>query len=208
MIRKTLFLFFSLMLGIGNSWAEGFDEGIEYSRIKNPVTTSHPDKVVVSEMFWYGCPHCYRFEPYIEKWKKTMPEGVVLEQVPSVLNPSWMEHARAYFALQIMGDLDKVHMKLMKAIHLQNQRLNNLEALARFVADLGVDEAKFREHFHSFPVDTMIRKSRSKEKKYGHRGVPAVVVNGKYLTSGSMAGSNSRMIEVIDYLVKKELQEK
>jgi len=205
MFRKGFIIIFTLMFSTGLSWAADFAEGIEYAEIKQPVRTSHPDKVVVSEMFWYGCPHCFRFEPYINKWKKTMPEGVVLEQVPSVLNPSWMEHARAFFALQMMGEVDKVHMKLMNAMHLQNRSLNNVDALARFVADLGVDEDQFREHYHSFPVDTMIRKSRSKERKYGHRGVPAVVVNGKYLTSASMAGSNARVIQVIDYLVKKEL---
>ncbi len=71
----------------------------------------------------------------------------------------------------------------------------------------GVDENEFREKFHSFPVDTMVRKSKQKERKYGHRGVPAVVINGKYRTSASQAGSNARMIQVIDYLVKKELAE-
>ena len=188
--------------------AKDFDEGIEYVKIDPPVKTSHPDKVVVTEMFWYGCPHCYRFEPYIEKWKQTMPEGVVFEQLPSVLNPSWMEHARTFFALEAMGATDKVHQKLFTAIHLQNKRLNSIDTIAAFVAEQGVDEKEFRNHYHSFPVDTRVRKSRQMEKKYGHGGVPAIIVNGKYRTSGSLAGSNSSMIKVIDFLVKKELDVK
>ena len=205
MFKKGYFLFLTLWLAFGGANAASFAEGIEYERLKTPVATGHPDKVVVTEIFWYGCPHCFRFEPYINKWKSNLPQGVVFEQIASVLNPSWMEHARAFFALKVMGETDKVQQKIFNAIHLQRQALDNVDEMARFVAAAGVDEAAFRAQYHSFPVDTMIRKSRQKERKFGHRGVPAVVVNGKYRTSGSMAGSNAQMIKVIDYLVDKEL---
>ena len=208
MFRKGLFVVLSVFFMLTSAQAQEFDEGIEYIKINPPVKTSHPDKVVVTEMFWYGCPHCFRFEPYINQWKKNLPEGVVFEQVPSVLNPGWMEHARAFFALQMMGETDKVHEKLFNAIHVKRQRLNNVDALAAFVAKQGVDEKKFREFYHSFMVDSMVRKSRQKERKYGHRGVPAVIINGKYRTSASQAGSNARMIQVIDYLVQQELAAK
>ena len=208
MSRIGIISIFTLLISFTSVNAQQFDEGIEYVEIKNPVKTSNPDKVVVTEMFWYGCPHCFRFEPYVEKWKETVSDDVVLEQVPSVLNPSWMEHARAFFALEMMGATEKVHKKLFSAIHIQNKRLNSIDTIAAFVKAQGVDEKKFREHYHSFPVDTKVRKSKQKERKYGHRGVPAVIINGKYRTSASQAGSNARMIEVIDFLVKKELAEK
>lgn len=204
MFRKGVFLFFSLLIAFSTAQAQEFDEGIEYSKITPPVKTSQPDKVVVTEMFWYGCPHCFRFEPYISQWQKNLPKDVVFEQVPSVLNPGWMEQARAFFALQIMGEVDKVHAKLFNAVHVKRQHLNNVDALAAFVAKQGVDEKKFREYYHSFMVDSLVRKSRQKERKYGHRGVPAVIINGKYRTSASQAGSNARMIEVINYLVARE----
>ena len=206
MLKKGFFTIFALLFSIPA--VADFDAGIEYEVLKEPVKTINSDKVVVTEMFWYGCPHCFRFEPYIERWQETVSDGVELEQVPSVLNPSWMEHARAFFALEMMGETEKVHKKLFAAIHLKNKRLSSVDTIAAFVKELGVDEKKFREHYHSFPVDTMVRKSKQKERKYGHRGVPAVIINGKYRTSASQAGSNSRMIEVIDYLVKKELAEK
>lgn len=207
MLRQQIFTILVLIVSFSSVFAEDFDEGIEFELLKSPVKTSHQDKVVVTEMFWYGCPHCFRLEPYMQKWKQTMPEGVAFEEVPSVLNPSWMEHARAYYALEMMGDVGKVHSQLFTAIHVQNKRLNSLETIAKFVAGLGVDEKQFREHFHSFPVDTRVRKSRNKERKYGHRGVPAIIVNGKYRTSATLAGSNARMVKVIDYLVEKELKQ-
>lgn len=208
MFKKVFLLIIPLLFMLSPSQAQEFDEGVEYVKINPPVKTSDPDKVVVTEIFWYGCPHCYRFEPYIERWQQSMPEGVLFEQLPSVLNASWMEHARTFFALDAMGAIDEVHHKLFTAIHLQNKRLNSIDTIAAFVAEQGVDEKEFRDHYHSFPVDTSVRKSRQLEKKYGHGGVPAIIINGKYRTSGSMAGSNSGIIKVIDFLVKKELEAK
>ncbi len=208
MILKRYIIFFVLLFGFSSAWAATFEAGVEYAVLDQPVPTSNPDKVVVTEMFWYGCPHCFHLEPFVEKWSKTIPDGVVFEQIPSVLNPGWIEQARAFFALQMMGETKKVHSKLFNALHIQRLRLNNVDALAKFVAELGVDEKQFRENYHSFPVDTLIRKNRQKERKYGHNGVPAIIVNGKYRTSASMAGSNERLIEVVDFLVKKELAAK
>ena len=184
---------------------QAFIEGVDYKVISPAVKTSNPDKVVVSEMFWYGCPHCFRFEPYVEKWSENLPGGVVFEQIPSTLNPRWSEHARTYYSLQLMGELEKVHSKIFDGIHIKRQRLDRLDSIADYLAGLGVDEAKFRETYSSFPVDAILRKNAKKEQKYGHNGVPAVIVNGKYLTSASTAGSNQRLIQVINFLVAKEL---
>jgi len=182
-----------------------FVEGVDYQRINPAVKTSHPDKVVVTEIFWYGCPHCFRFEPFIEPWAKTTPQGVVFEQVPSVINPGWEVHARTFYALELMGVQEQMHKNLFNAIHVQRLRLNSVDAIADFVGEQGVDEAEFRRQYASFPVDSQVRKSKQIESRYGHDGVPAIIVNGKYLTSGSMAGNYDRLIKIIDYLVAVEL---
>jgi len=182
-----------------------FVEGKDFQAINPAVKTSQPDKIVVTELFWYGCPHCFRFEPYVERWSASLPDGVVFEQVPSVLNPRWTEHARAYYALKMMGALGKVHREFFDAIHLKRQRLTSLDTIAEFVAEQGLDEKQFRDNYFSFPVDTQVRKNMQIEKRYGHNGVPAVVVNGKYLVSASLAGSNERMIEIMNFLVAREL---
>ncbi len=206
MLRKLSIGLTLLILSINIAIAATFSEGVEYIKIDKPVKTSNPEKVVVTEMYWYGCPHCFRFEPYLNKWIETMPEGVDIEKLHSVLNPGWMEHARASFALKMMGIEKKINPEIFKEIHLKRKRLGTVDEMASFVASHGVDEKQFREYYHSFPVDTLIRKSKTNERKYGHRGVPAVIINGKYRTSASQAGSNARMIEVIDYLVAKELE--
>ena len=206
MIKRWLKSFAILMLISGSAAAQmAFTEGSDYQLVNPAVKTSQPDKVVVTEIFWYGCPHCFRFEPYVERWSAGLPEGVVFEQVPSSLNPRWTEHARAYYAFKMMDALDQTHKALFDAIHLKRQRLMSLDAIAGFAADMGLDEKLFRENAFSFPVETQIRKNIQKEKRYGHQGVPAVIVNGKYLISASLAGSNERMIEIMNFLVAKEL---
>lgn len=208
MLKKTIFsLLVSLLFSAQLLAQQAFIEGTDYQLISPPVKTSNPDKVVVTEMFWYGCPHCFAFEPYVEKWSANLPNGIVFEQTPSVLNPRWGDHARTYYTLKQMGELGKVHRKLFDAIHVERQRLNRFEDIAKFVGTQGVDEAKFRETYNSFPVDSLFRKNLKIEQKYGHRGVPSVIVNGKYLTTGGMTGSNQRLIAVINYLANKELNQ-
>lgn len=206
MIKRWLMGLVLLMLVAGGASAQTmFVAGIDYQPITPAVKTSQPDKVVVTEIFWYGCPHCFRFEPYVERWSASLPEGVVFEQVPSSLNPRWSELARAYYAFKMMGAHEQTHKALFDAIHIKRQRLGSIDSVAKFAADLGLDEKLFRQDYASFPVDTQIRKDIQKEKRYGHRGVPAVIVNGKYLVSASSAGSNERMIQIMNFLVEQEL---
>jgi thiol:disulfide interchange protein DsbA len=206
MLKKWMLVVFTGLLFTTPALAQqAFSEGVDYQRIDPAVKTSNPDKVVVTEIFWYGCPHCFRFEPFVEKWVETIPDGVVFEQIPSVLNPPWVVHARTYYALQMMGVQEQLHAKLFEAIHVKRMRLNSLDTIAGFVAAQGVDEKEFRQQYASFPVDTLVRKGNQKENRYGHRGVPTVIVNGKYMTSGSLAGNFDRMIKIINFLVAKEL---
>ena len=204
MIKRYLLAFFALAVLTQASAQQAFVQGSDYDVLAQPVATSQPDKIVVTEMFWYGCPHCFRFEPFVERWSANLPEGVVFEQVPSVLNPRWTEHARTYYSLKMMNALDQAHKAFFDAIHLKRQRLTDLDTIARFVAEQGLDEQQFRNNYYSFEVETQIRKNQKKESRYGHRGVPAVIVNGKYLVSASKAGSNQRMIQIINYLVARE----
>jgi thiol:disulfide interchange protein DsbA len=206
MIKRWLAGAVLLSMVSGAAFAQmAFIEGNDYQLITPPVKTSQPDKVVVTEIFWYGCPHCFRFEPYVQRLAAELPDGAVFERVPSSINPRWTEHARAYYAFELMGVLDKTHQQFFDAIHLKRQRLDNVDAIAQFVAEQGLDEKAFREYYYSFPVETSIRKNNQKEQRYGHGGVPAVIVNGRYLVSGSLAGSNERMVEIINYLVGREL---
>ena len=183
--------------------ADEFSEGIEYKKIDQQRTESG-DKIEVLEFFWYGCPHCYHFEPSINRWKITKPENVVFTRVPAIFRPDWKVQARAYYALSNMGVIEKMHGRIFDEIHKHKKPLNTREGIADFVAANGVDRDKFIEEYNSFTVDGQVRKALKKQKAYNISGVPTVAVNGKYMTNGTMAGDYPTLIKVIDYLVEKE----
>ncbi len=186
---------------------DDFFAGVDYEVLAHPVPTSAPEgKVEVVEAFWYGCPHCYRFEPYIRKWVEQAPEAAYFVRIPATLNPGWTLHARLFYALKFMGELERLHPLIFKAIHEQGRSLRNQRAIERFLEANGVDIEAFRKAFNSLEVETRIREDRDLVRQYGIHGVPAVIVAGKYRTSGTLAGSYDRMIAIIDHLVAMETQ--
>lgn len=204
-MRYLLTLFLALSFSVPG-YSEDFDDGIDYEILPEAINTNMPDKVVVTEQFWYGCPHCYHFEPLIEPWAHNLPENVVFQRLPSTLNPRWATHARTYYALQLMGLTEQTHSKIFDAIHKDRKDLGSYSKIANFLSGLGVDIDQFGQYYNSFEVETQLRRDRLFEKKSGATGVPTVIINGKYRTGGGMAGSFGRMLKIMDYLVQKELK--
>ncbi len=167
-------------------------------------TSAPPDKVEVVEVFWYGCPHCYTLEPHIQAWKADMPANAEFVRMPAALNRGWQLHARVFYTAEALGVLDEVHEELFREIHGKGNRLDTEESLVEFFGRFGVSEEQFMETFNSFAVQTRLRQADSLVRRYRITGVPAVVVNGKYVTGADMAGGETRLFEVINFLVEKE----
>ena len=184
--------------------AASFQEGAHYQRLPTPVPTSTEDKVEVVEVFWYGCPHCFHLEPVVDKWLEHKPDNVEFVRIPAVLGTSWELGARAFYVAQSLGILDKIHTPLFDAIHVQKKPMRTVDDLAAFFAEHGVDRATFDKTFQSFEVETKLRRSQDLVRRYRIDGVPTVIVNGKYFTTGTMAGSSAGIFEVVDYLVAQE----
>lgn len=169
-----------------------------YEVIEGPRLGDDPDRIEVIEFFWYGCPHCNNFRPYIEDWKESIPPGVDFRHMPAVLSPRWEIHAKAFFAASIMGVLDTFHGAMFDAIHRAGKRLDNASAIGAFADSLGIDGERFVATMKSFAVDAKIRRVKSLQRAYGVTGTPTVVIDGRYRTSGSIAGGVGNMIPVID----------
>jgi thiol:disulfide interchange protein DsbA len=179
-------------------------ESAGYETLSPAQPTNNPAKVEVIEFFWYGCPHCYDFEPLLAKWVKSQPANVEFIRQPAVFSSLWGKHAKAYFTAEALGVVDKVHNDFFEAIQVKKQKLEDEDQLAKFFAEHGVDEEQFRTAYNSFLVDTKMRQAGAIASRYGITGVPAIVINGKYKTNGPLAGSHQKMIEVMDQLVKQE----
>lgn len=182
-------------------------EGQNYRRVV-PVqpTDAGPGQVEVTEFFWYGCPHCFAFEPYLENWLSHKPDNVLFKRVPAIANPAWEPQARAFYTAQVLGVLDKVHKPIFNEIHVKRHFLNSEQDFETFFEHYGVSRQDFENAWNSFAVNTKLKQSKVLEQRYHILGVPTIIVAGKYST-GPQEGGFPKLIQVIDYLVDKELQQ-
>ena len=184
--------------------AQPWVAGEHYRVLDSPVRTASDNGVEVAEVFWYGCPHCYNFKPLAEAWEAEAPDYINYVKLPAALGRSWEPHAYAFYALEAMGELDKVHDALFDALAGERRPLNTPEALADFVAGYGVNAEKFLENYNSFGVRARVQQAQAKIRGARITGTPTMLVDGKYVVSASMAGSHENTLKVVEYLAEKE----
>ncbi|MDQ9010678.1 thiol:disulfide interchange protein DsbA/DsbL [Acinetobacter gerneri] len=183
-----------------NAMAADYVAGKDYTVIKNPGKVDVPGKIEVREFFWYGCPHCFKLEPYMQTWLKALPKDVNFVRSPAAMNKTWEQGARAYYVSEELGIRKKTHLALFHAIQVDNQQLFDQASQAQFFTKYGVSEAKFNSLYNSFSVSSKVAKSNQLAQQYQLTGVPAVVVNGKYVVQGE----DGKVTQVVNYLIEKE----
>ena len=179
-----------------------FKEGADYLTLDKPALVDVPaGQIEVVEFFWYSCPHCNSFEPQLSVWSKKQGKDVILKRTPIAFRPDFEPQQRLYYVLEAMGKVDELHKKVFYAVHVEKQALNTLESIASWAEKQGLDKAKFTESYNSFSVSTKTRKATQLQNAFQVDGVPALGIAGRYYTSGSMAKSMERALQVADYLV-------
>jgi thiol:disulfide interchange protein DsbA len=179
-------------------------ESVGYETLTPAQPTRNAEKIEIIEFFWYGCPHCYSFEPLLEQWVKKLPKNVEFIRQPAVFSDLWGKHAKAYFTAEALGVVDKIHADFFDALQNKKQNLETEDQLAKFFVAHGVNETEFHNAYNSFLVDAKTRQASTMAGRYGVTGVPAMIINGKYRTNGPLAGSHEKMIEVMNQLIQKE----
>jgi len=184
--------------------------GFEYTQTQQVIPTENPAKIEVVELFWYGCPHCYQLEPRLVAWVKKLPGDVVFRRVPGIARPDWAAGGRAFDAMEALGVAEKLHAPLFDAIHKQHSvKPNDDAALIDWITkQSGLDRKKVEEAYNSFSVNTKVMRATQLFRASGATGVPALIIDGKYLTSSSLAGGNEEALKVADYLIEKARKEK
>ena len=180
------------------------EAGKQYVELENAVPVAVPGKIEVVELFWYGCPHCYAFEPTINPWAEKLPEDVHFVRIPAMFGGPWDAHGQLFLTLQSMGVESKVHAAVFNAIQKEHKRLTDPDEMADFVATQGIDREKFLQTFNSFAVKGQIAKAKDLAKRYGISGVPTMIVNGKYRFDLGTAGGPEAALSVADQLIAKE----
>jgi len=211
--KRTLLSAAALGLAISFSGLSGaqspkIEEGFDYRILPTPQPVESKAKVEVIEFFWYGCPHCYDFEPELNAWLKRQPKDVIFRKVPVAFRDDFMPHSQLFYALEAMGKGDALNDKVMYAMHKENKRLITENEIADWVATQGIDRNTFLATYRSFAVVSKARAARQMADAYRIDGVPTVVMQGRYVTSPSIAGTKAKAISVMGHLEQKIRKDK
>ena len=207
--RNILMAFVALIVVPSLAWAEtSWLEGEHYTVVSPAGRVGPTDQVIVTEFFWYGCGHCYTFEPMLQAWKQNLPEGSRLQPSPAAWNDGMKLHAKAYFTAETLGVLVPMHDAIFKAMHVERNRLGSKGAIRELFTANGVPAEDFDRAFDSFGVNSQVSQAEARARSAKISGTPSVLVNGKYLIEARKAGSQANMLKIADFLVQQELAKK
>ena len=184
--------------------------GRDFDKTVQTINNETPNKIEVTELFWYGCSHCYQMEAPLHAWLKKLPADVVFKRVPGLPNQSWAPMAKAYYAMETLGVLEKLHTPLFDAIHKQ-KTLNPTDEKATIdwiTKQAGLDKSAVENAFRSFSMNTSLNRAASIFRASGATGVPSLIINGEFITSSTMAGSNYAALKTADYIIENIRAEK
>lgn len=206
-VLSSLFAFaFTLPLAAGAAaQIEKYVAGTHYIELKAPVNTPDDSKIEVLEAFWYGCSHCFRFEPLVADWEAKAADDVDFRRYPAMWNALMKIHAQIYFTAEAMDAIELVHEPVFDAINVEGNRLQNEKLIGDLFEEHGIARADFEAAFNSFSVRTKVNQAEKRMQDYEIRSTPNMIVNGKYLiTTGEAVRTQAEMLEVVDFLVAKE----
>lgn len=206
-VLSSLFAFaLTLPLAAGAAaQIEKYVAGTHYIELKAPVNTLDDSKIEVLEAFWYGCSHCFRFEPLVADWEAKAADDVDFRRYPAMWNALMKIHAQIYFTAEALDAIEIVHEPVFDAINVEGNRLQNEKLIGDLFEEHGIARADFEAAFNSFSVRTKVNQAEKRMQDYEIRSTPNMIVNGKYLiTTGEAVRTQAEMLEVVDFLVEKE----
>ena len=196
-IKFTLLALFLVLITSSDVFAQ------KYFQISTEKQQESKD-IIIYEFFWYGCPHCYNLEPTMDRIEADLEKDTKVVKLPVALRDSWIPHAKLYYALKQMDKIDQVHNLIFEEIHLEDNQLNTEQQMIDFLGKHGIDTGKFIEKYNSFGTEARIKKASNLAKKYQIDSVPTIIINGKFLTSGSYVSSYDELYSVVNLLVERE----
>ncbi len=207
-MMKRIFLAALIVAGAGGAaaQAQSFTEGVDYIVLPGEAEVLPDGNVEVLEFFWFACPSCFRFEPYLVAWD--IPPAIDFKNVPATFSDRWVFHAHIYYAMELLDLKDKLMQKFYDEIHINGTRMRNFDQFVEWAAPIAETDAdKLAATLTSFAVQSKVSQAAHLASKYKVTGVPTLVVGGKYKTSPSMVQSEEKALRVVEYLAQKILAE-
>ena len=202
---KQLAALVALASPVAGAWAA--DE--TFLVLNPPQATDDPSKIEVVEFFHYGCPHCRNFDPLLESWLKKLPQDVAFRRIPAIWNNQQLAGlARLYYAAEVSGDLHALHSKVFAAVQDEKRPLHTEAGVREWIQGKVADPKKFMDAYKSFGVNSMLQRADQRARDMKIQGVPTLAIDGKFLTSASMAGSHEAALKKADELIARARRER
>ena len=199
---KRLFVVLALLCSI-QAFAEP-EAGKDYTMLSPAQPTQSGNKIEVLEFFFYGCSHCFKLHPMMSAWEKKIPKDVELTFVPAIFNASWEPIARAFYALETLGQRAQLHDDLFDAWNVSNADLTDEAKITDFVVKHGVDRKKFGDAYNSFSMQSKVTRAKQMGQSYGIHGTPTLIVDGKYLITGLHPAETMQVLNALIDKARKE----
>ncbi|MFM2441028.1 MAG: hypothetical protein RLZZ349_755 [Pseudomonadota bacterium] len=192
-----------MLLASFNVLAADSQIGKDFDKTLQVIPSDNPNKIEVTEVFWYGCIHCYHMDPLLNAWVKKLPADVVFKRMPGLPQPAWAPMAKAFYAMDDLKLSDKLHTALFDAIHKEKvlDPTNEVAAIDWMTKKSGLDKSKVDAAFKSFSMNNKLNQAAQFFRATGATGVPSFIINGQFITSSTMAGGNEQALKTVDYIV-------
>jgi thiol:disulfide interchange protein DsbA len=177
-------------------------QNIEYRVLEQPQPVETGDRIEMIDFFWYGCPYCNQLLPLLEEWIKRKPADVTVRRIPAILRDNWAAHARIFYTLELLNELERLHARVFHSYHVEELSMSKPDVMEQWAVKNGIDGRKWKDAYFSPETDAKMARAAKATRSYTIEGTPASVVDGRYYTSGSMAPSLKEMMPVVDELVK------
>jgi thiol:disulfide interchange protein DsbA len=198
----TQFASWFLLGAVPGTGAQGQPvEGTHYQAVSKRQPTRDPKRIEVLEFFAYSCHHCHDFEPALDDWQKKLPPDVLFRRIPVAFREDLVIHNELYFSLETLGLVEQLHRKTFEAVHGSRGGLKTPQDIAAFLQSQRADSTPVMEAVRSFAVATKVKQAFALANGYGIEGTPSLGIDGRWLTGGSMAGSNARSLLIAEYLI-------
>ncbi len=183
-------------------------EGKDYTVLSNPQKTNKNNKIEVINFFWYGCQYCAQLRPQIKTWLENKPSDIHFQEIPAIIHASWIPAAKLYLSIQQINAVDTLHNQVFSAIHQDNINLHEELTLFHWIETQDKNRGEFVNAYQSIEIQKHIARSTHMTRQYQITGVPAIVINGKYITNTEMGGTAENTMAIVNKLIKKARQDK
>lgn len=206
--RTAMSIFAGLLVSAASFGQALYQEGVQFTRLKQPMPVGTGAQIEVLEVFSYACPHCAHLEPTMEAWRKTIPKNAKFTAMPAIFHDSWAAYARAYYAAEQLNIIEKTHGALFKAIYEQNKQFTNVDDMANWYAAYGITAKQFTDAFTAPGMEAKLKRVLELTPRYEVAGTPTLVVDGKYSFDVTSAGGMEKVTGLLNFLIQKAASER